>query len=286
MASVAKHIRALRTKKNMTQEELAEKLYVTRQTVSNWETAKSQPDVETLEKIAAALDTDLMELIYGVRPTEGERRLRRKWIRICAALCCALLVLFGGYVLLKNNGALGTWNGGLAYQFWNANYSLAYGEIQGSYAVELDLSDLESNLGKALYAEDGCRIVVDYMDETTPGCYRVFFRAHGKVGRAGSRLVSGVQPDMVDKNTWTIQEGVSMTVTAGERTEACDVAGCTGLLWKDGNQFGFYIDTERRYEDRPALRDAVDAAGGTVTATVSDLTWMEMDRLEYWSFNR
>ena len=55
MASVAKHIRALRNKRQLTQEELAEKLFVTRQAVSNWETAKSQPDVETLEKIAAAL---------------------------------------------------------------------------------------------------------------------------------------------------------------------------------------------------------------------------------------
>ena len=51
MASVAKHIRALRNKRQLTQEELAEKLFVTRQTVSNWETAKSQPDVETLEKL-------------------------------------------------------------------------------------------------------------------------------------------------------------------------------------------------------------------------------------------
>lgn len=42
MAAVGKHIRALRTERGMTQEDLAEKLYVTRQTVSNWENGVSQ----------------------------------------------------------------------------------------------------------------------------------------------------------------------------------------------------------------------------------------------------
>ena len=37
MASVAKHIRKLRLERGLTQEELAERLHVTRQAVSNWE---------------------------------------------------------------------------------------------------------------------------------------------------------------------------------------------------------------------------------------------------------
>ena len=41
MASVAKHIRRLRVAKHLTQEELAEKLFVTRQAVSAWETGVS-----------------------------------------------------------------------------------------------------------------------------------------------------------------------------------------------------------------------------------------------------
>ena len=41
MASVAKHIRRLRTERHMTQGDLAEKLFVTRQTVSAWETGVS-----------------------------------------------------------------------------------------------------------------------------------------------------------------------------------------------------------------------------------------------------
>lgn len=41
MANVGKNIRRLRTQKHMTQDELAEKLFVSRQTVSNYETGDS-----------------------------------------------------------------------------------------------------------------------------------------------------------------------------------------------------------------------------------------------------
>ena len=44
MASVGKHIKHLRTARNMTQEQLAERLFVTRQAVSAWETEKALPD--------------------------------------------------------------------------------------------------------------------------------------------------------------------------------------------------------------------------------------------------
>ena len=41
-------IKKYRTELNLSQEELAEKVYVTRQTISNWETGKSYPDIHSL----------------------------------------------------------------------------------------------------------------------------------------------------------------------------------------------------------------------------------------------
>jgi transcriptional regulator with XRE-family HTH domain len=52
-------IKDLRKKKNMTQDELAEKLKVTRQAVSNWETGKTQPDIETLTQLAEVFDVSV-----------------------------------------------------------------------------------------------------------------------------------------------------------------------------------------------------------------------------------
>ena len=51
--SIPKNIKRLRQQAGLTQEQLAEKLFVTRQTVSLWENGKTQPDIETLERIAA-----------------------------------------------------------------------------------------------------------------------------------------------------------------------------------------------------------------------------------------
>ena len=66
MVNIGKNIRALRTRRKMTQDELAEKLYVSRQTVSNYETGKTRPDIDTLIKIAEIMDVDVNVLIYGI----------------------------------------------------------------------------------------------------------------------------------------------------------------------------------------------------------------------------
>ena len=64
---VGKNIKRLREAKGMTQEQLAEKLNVTRQAVSNWENEKTQPDIDTLHRISQELDTSIEELIYGTK---------------------------------------------------------------------------------------------------------------------------------------------------------------------------------------------------------------------------
>lgn len=62
---INKNIKKMRTEKKLTQEELAQKINVTRQAVSNWENAKTQPDLETLVLIAEALEVDFEALLYG-----------------------------------------------------------------------------------------------------------------------------------------------------------------------------------------------------------------------------
>ncbi len=64
---IGKNIKKFRIDKNITQDELAEKLCVTRQAVSNWERGKTEPDIETLQKLAETLEITIEELIYGER---------------------------------------------------------------------------------------------------------------------------------------------------------------------------------------------------------------------------
>ena len=58
-------IKAHRAVLSLSQEELAEKVYVTRQTVSNWETGKSYPDIHSLLLLSALFDVSLDQLIKG-----------------------------------------------------------------------------------------------------------------------------------------------------------------------------------------------------------------------------
>ena len=58
MSDFAKNIKRRRLELGLSQEQLAEKLAVTRQTVSNWERSVSSPDLQMLGRIAGALGTD------------------------------------------------------------------------------------------------------------------------------------------------------------------------------------------------------------------------------------
>lgn len=145
MASVGKHIKHLRTSKHMTPEQLAERLFVTRQAVSAWETEKALPDVDTLERIASTLDTEVTEVIYGMSQTRDLKRIKHRWAMIGSIAAIILAII---YIILHNYGFIGTWRYGLRYQFWNQNYAVTLEELPSAYSLELDLTDLDSNVGR------------------------------------------------------------------------------------------------------------------------------------------
>ena len=57
----------LRTKKGLSQEELAEKLFVTRQAVSRWETGETVPNTETLKLLSKLFDVSINTLLGSPR---------------------------------------------------------------------------------------------------------------------------------------------------------------------------------------------------------------------------
>lgn len=58
-------IKKYRADNHLSQEELAEKIYVTRQTISNWETGKSYPDIHSLLLMSTLFNVSLDQLIKG-----------------------------------------------------------------------------------------------------------------------------------------------------------------------------------------------------------------------------
>lgn len=91
MNTLSKNLRELRQAAGLTQEGLAEKLFVTRQTISNWETGRSEPDLEALDALARALGTEVPELLWGKREP-GYPTLQKNYIRGC--------FLLGGFLVL------------------------------------------------------------------------------------------------------------------------------------------------------------------------------------------
>ncbi|MBR1739039.1 MAG: helix-turn-helix transcriptional regulator [Ruminococcus sp.] len=109
---LSKTIKRLRTEKGWSQETLAEHAFVSRQTVSNWETEKSYPDIHSLLILSDIFDVSLDELIKGdveiMKDTiknEDAGRLRKfQWLGVVEMF----VLMFGVTLLVEYGGEIGT----------------------------------------------------------------------------------------------------------------------------------------------------------------------------------
>lgn len=62
---ISRQIKKLRHEANLSQEELADKIYVTRQTISNWENEKNYPDINSLVLLSTLFGVSLDILVKG-----------------------------------------------------------------------------------------------------------------------------------------------------------------------------------------------------------------------------
>lgn len=61
------YLKELRKAKGITQEQLADKFYVSRRTVSRWETGANMPEIEIMIELADYYEVDLKDLLKGER---------------------------------------------------------------------------------------------------------------------------------------------------------------------------------------------------------------------------
>jgi len=91
-------IKSKRTQINLTQEELAKKLYVSRATISNWETGRNYPDIETIVLISEVLEISLDQLLKGdfemVKNLDKQIKLSKK--RKIIILILSIVLVVGG----------------------------------------------------------------------------------------------------------------------------------------------------------------------------------------------
>lgn len=69
MTPFSSQLKILRQAKNLSQEALAEQLFISRQAISKWENGDATPDLENLVKLAEIFKVSLDELVLGKRLT-------------------------------------------------------------------------------------------------------------------------------------------------------------------------------------------------------------------------
>lgn len=173
-------------------------------------------------------------------------------------------------ITLWSTGLVGLWNNGISYI---ANNTEEFSDIKGhvtteNHSVSIDLSNLESNIGKELYNDGTNRIYVSQVDNTddvNTGGYRIGFRSCGQYSLNDATLVSGVHHATVDNNSFTMDMSARMTAEYMGKVYTSPVFGTSGLNYKDGDNFSFYIFPTQAYENKEISLNEKGVVDLTVT---------------------
>ncbi len=108
---IGSKIKKYRELKSISQEELAQKVFVSRQTISNWETNKYYPDIKSLTLLAntfeISLDDFIKEDMEEIKMIAEEEKIKR-FHRLGTLYSIELLVLVVGFLpLLKWGNRIG-----------------------------------------------------------------------------------------------------------------------------------------------------------------------------------
>jgi len=112
---LSENIRKCRKSKQMSQDELAEKLGVTRQSISLWETGQTQPSLDNIVALSELFDISTDALLTDKNPesfcaeateSQSEKPKKKTSIMICFVVISALIIT----VLLWGTGAFGSGN--------------------------------------------------------------------------------------------------------------------------------------------------------------------------------
>lgn len=96
-AKIGSFLKALRSEKHLTQEQLAEQFYTSSRTISRWENGKNLPDISVLIELADFYGVDIREIL------DGERKFIRSAIIDSASFWAAALLF---WILFRTSGWL------------------------------------------------------------------------------------------------------------------------------------------------------------------------------------
>ncbi|MBQ3141268.1 MAG: helix-turn-helix transcriptional regulator [Clostridia bacterium] len=156
-------LKQLRKEKNLTQEDLAERLNVSNRTVSRWETGSNMPDIGMLVTIAEFYSVSIPEIISGERKSETMNQETKDTAIAMAQysqneaktgkqrLTGSLLLAFGAFIIIS---ALTVFPGDSS---WSANYSVL-GSAVALIGIAIMLRSVIAKRGLRLLTVAGCAV--------------------------------------------------------------------------------------------------------------------------------
>jgi len=143
--NISNQIKNYRKQKNLSQEELAEKIYVSRQTISNWETGKSYPDVHNLLLLSALYDISIDELIKGDVEMMKEKITSNELQSLSKRMLLFFALMFATLPLVKN------------YSDYYLILTILFGVVMIYYSIKIEKKKKELDI--KTYKE-----IVDFME--------------------------------------------------------------------------------------------------------------------------
>ncbi|MDR9867994.1 helix-turn-helix transcriptional regulator [Lactococcus cremoris] len=158
---IGQRIKEYRKIYNLSQDDLSEKLFVSRQTISNWETGKTYPDIQIIISLSLLFNVSLNELIeedMEEMKMKVKNNKERKYSEfyalvmiistILAALSTGLVIAFPKYNILIFVPIIlfipGIWSAFLLEKFKKNNDLKTYKEIL-SFSQNKEMSTLREN---------------------------------------------------------------------------------------------------------------------------------------------
>ena len=160
---IGNFIKEIRKQNNLTQKELADKLGVTYQAVSKWETGLNIPDIGIIRQISKMYNVDINEIL------DGEKN-RKKNIFITISILLLIMLSISVIVIIKNkhsdNISLNTIT--TSCSDFKINGTVAYNEKKASLFIsKIDYCGVEDNkvydsISCTLYEEkDGTKVEIN-----------------------------------------------------------------------------------------------------------------------------
>ena len=100
--TISQNLKDLRRLSGMTQEQVARQVGLTRQAISSYESGRTQPDLDTLARLAEVYGAEITDVLYGAGPRQKALRFWRRAPFFLAAAVLTVMLLRSALLLGLN----------------------------------------------------------------------------------------------------------------------------------------------------------------------------------------